>query len=166
MKIFANTEIEAALLRLKRKAETDDTVVKTVRQILRDVQRDGDKALFEYTRKLDGFDLNADNIRVTQQELIEAYRAVPKELVKTLEKSAAHIGAFHKLQRRKHFEQNSNGAVTGRRVIPVQCAGVYVPGGKAAYPSSVLMNIIPAKIAGVERIVMVTPPGKTERSSR
>ena len=161
MKIYTSGEIEAALQRLKRKAETDETVVKTVRQILHDVELEGDSALFEYTRRLDGFDLNENNIRVTEQEIFKAYDAVPKELIKTLEKSAANICAFHKLQRQQNYERNINGAVTGRLVLPVQRAGVYVPGGKAAYPSSVLMNIIPAIMAGVNQIVMVTPPGKT-----
>jgi histidinol dehydrogenase len=163
MMIYTSDEIEAALLRLKRKAETDEAVIKTVRQILRDVEREGDSALFEYTRRLDGFDLNEDNILVTEREIYEAYDAVPKALLKTLEKSAANISAFHKLQRRRNYERSIGGAVTGRLVIPMQRAGVYVPGGKAAYPSSVLMNIIPAVLAGVEQIVMVTPPGKDGR---
>jgi len=161
MRIFASDEISKALQRLQRKAETDERVVASVKQILRDVEQKGDEALFGYTRRFDGFDLNTNNIRVTQQEIDEAYRAVPKALVDTLKKSAANIRAFHELQRRQGYERAVGGAVTGRLVIPMRRAGVYVPGGKAAYPSTVLMNIIPAKIAGVEQIIMATPPGKT-----
>lgn len=161
MKIYAYSEIEAALRRLKRKAETDEAVAEAVRRILCDVEREGDRALFDYTRRLDGFVLNESNILVTEQEIEEAYDAVPQELIGTLERSAANIRLFHEKQRRQSYECSSDGAVTGRLVIPVRRAGVYVPGGKAAYPSSVLMNIIPAKLAGVEQIIMVTPPGKT-----
>ncbi len=161
MKIYKANEVETALKRLTRKAEADAEVTEIVRRILRDVEREGDKALFEYTRRLDGFDLNESNIRVTKREIKEAYDAVPRELIRTLEKSSANIATFHSMQKRQNYECGSDGAVTGRLVIPMQRAGVYVPGGKAAYPSSVLMNIIPAKIAGVGQIVMVTPPGKT-----
>ncbi len=161
MKIYSSNEIEIALQRLKRKAETDENVVASVRQILRDVESKGDRALFDYTKRFDGFDLNETNIQVSQFEIDEAYEAVSDALLSTLEKSAANIRAFHELQQRESYERASGGAATGRLVVPVQRAGVYVPGGKAAYPSTVLMNIIPAKIAGVEQIVMVTPPGKT-----
>jgi histidinol dehydrogenase len=163
MKIYDSAEIEQALARLNRKAETDERVVETVRKIISDVAREGDKALFDYTRRFDGFELNEGNIRVTDAELDSAYEAVPKALIETMENCAAHIIAFHRMQRRQGFESIDHGAVTGRLVIPVQCAGVYVPGGKAAYPSSVLMNIIPAAIAGVKKIVMVTPPDKDGR---
>ncbi len=163
MKIYTSSEIGDALRRLKRKAETDKTVTQTVKQILRDVERYGDKALFDYTRRFDGFDIDESNIRATKKEITEAYDAIPQALLETLKRSAANIGAFHDMQRRQSYECGSGGALTGRLVIPVKRAGVYVPGGKAAYPSSVLMNIIPAKIAGVEEIVMVTPPGKTGR---
>lgn len=161
MKIFKANEIEAVLLRLKRKAETDEGVIEIVRRILHDIEREGDRALFEYTRRLDGFELDETNISVSPQEVRDAYRAVPQELIGTLKNSAANITAFHLMQKRQNYECGASGAVTGRLVIPMSRAGVYVPGGKAAYPSSVLMNIIPAKIAGVEQIVMVTPPGRT-----
>ena len=161
MKIFKACETEAALKRLKRKAETDEGITEVVRRILRDVAREGDKALFEYTRKFDGFELSETNISVTPQEIKDAYDAVPKELIATLEKCSTNIAAFHAMQKRQNYECGLSGAITGRLVIPMRRAGVYVPGGKAAYPSSVLMNIIPAKIAGVEQIIMVTPPGKT-----
>lgn len=161
MKIYDSGEIESAIARLSRKAEADAAVIDTVRGIVADVGQRGDQALFEYTKKFDGFALNADNIRVTRQEIDDAYAAVPDGLLDTLKKSAENIAAFHELQKREGFERRIGGAATGRMVRAMQRAGVYVPGGKAAYPSSVLMNIIPAKIAGVEQIVMVTPPGKS-----
>lgn len=163
MKIYQAEDIQAALKRLQRKAETDEEVIEIVRRILRDVEREGDDALFKYTRKFDGFELDESNIHVARQEIAAAYDAVPKELLKTLERSAANINAFHTMQKRQDYEWGLDGAITGRLVIPMRRAGVYVPGGKAAYPSSVLMNIIPARIAGVEQIIMVTPPGKTGR---
>lgn len=161
MRIFDSSEIETAIDRLSRKAEADENVINTARSIVRDVAKRGDEALFEYTIRFDGFSLNADNIRVTQREIEEAYAAVPAELLDALKKSAQNVSAFHQLQKREGYERRSGGAVTGRIVLPIQRAGVYVPGGTAAYPSSVLMNIIPAKIAGVEQIIMATPPGKS-----
>lgn len=161
MRIYDSKDMEAVRSRLSRKAAVEDDVIETVRGIIADVVRRGDEALFEYTKRFDGFELSDDNIRVSQKEFDDAYAAVPKDLLETLKKSADNIEAFHELQKRDHYERSVGGAVTGRIVRPMQRAGVYVPGGKAAYPSSVLMNIIPAKIAGVEQIVMVTPPGKT-----
>ncbi len=161
IRIYDSGEIETVMARLSRKAEADENVINSVRSIVRDVANRGDEALFEYTKRFDGFALSADNIRVTRQEIDDAYAAVPADLMDTLKASAAHISAFHELQKREGFERRIDGAITGRIMRPMQRAGVYVPGGKAAYPSSVLMNIIPARIAGVEQIVMVTPPGKT-----
>jgi histidinol dehydrogenase len=161
IKIYDSSDIESVRNRLSRKASVEDDVLDAVRGIIRNIIQKDDKALFEYTKRFDGFELNADNIRVTQDEIDAAYSQISDDLLNTLKKSAENIAAFHKLQKREGYERNSDGAVTGRIVLPMQRAGVYVPGGKAAYPSSVLMNIIPAKIAGVEQIVMVTPPGKT-----
>ena len=161
MRIYDSKDMAAVMTRLKRKSGVEDSVISTVREIVSAVENEGDQALFAYTRKFDGFELSEENIRVTQAEIDAAYQAVPEELLNTLKKSAENIKAFHELQKRQGYERSEDGAVTGRLVLPVQRAGVYVPGGKAAYPSSVLMNIIPAKIAGVEEIVMVTPPGKT-----
>ncbi len=160
MRIYSSSEAAEAIARLKRKSEDDPRVVESVRAIVSDVRQNGDKALIEYTARFDGFTLTPDNIRVTKVELEAAYAKVPEALLGTLKKSAANIAAFHELQKREGYERKVDGAVTGRLVLPMQRAGVYVPGGKAAYPSSVLMNIIPAKIAGVEEIVMVTPPGR------
>ena len=160
MRIYNSDDIEAAKAPLKRKAEVDASVSEAVRKIIRDVRRDGDTALFDYTKKFDGFDLCRENIRVSRDDIQRAYLAVPAELIETLKKSADNIATFHQFQKREGYQRQTGSAVTGRLVLPMQRAGVYVPGGKAAYPSSVLMNIIPAKIAGVEEIVMVTPPGK------
>lgn len=160
MRIFNSSEAAEATARLKRKSEDDPNVVEAVRAIVGDVRQNGDKALFEYTERFDGFALTADNIRIKKDEIEAAYAKVPQALLDTLKKSASNIAAFHELQKREGYERRVDGAVTGRLVLPMQRAGVYVPGGKAAYPSSVLMNIIPAKIAGVEDIVMVTPPGR------
>lgn len=161
IKIYDSSDIESVRNRLSRKASVEDSVIEAVRDIIRGVMNKGDEALFEYTKRFDGFELNADNIRVTQNEIDAAYSVIPDDLLETLKKSAENISAFHELQKREGYERNLNGAITGRIVLPMQRAGVYVPGGKAAYPSSVLMNIIPAKIAGVEQIIMATPPGKT-----
>ena len=158
MRLYDYSEIPLVKERLDRKSETDERIVSTVRDIVSDVRKNGDAALFSYTKKFDGFDLNAGNIRVTKQEIDTAYKAVAPELLDTLKRSAANIAAFHAQQKREGFELDNGGAVTGRLVRPMNRAGVYVPGGKAAYPSSVLMNIIPAKIAGVGEIIMVTPP--------
>jgi histidinol dehydrogenase len=163
MRIYRSSDIEAVRARLKRKAEADPAVADAVRAILDDVRSKGDAALFGYTKQFDGFDLSAANLRVSKDEIAAAYAQLSPELLDVLKRSAANITTFHALQKRENYERRENGAVTGRLVLPVRRAGVYVPGGKAAYPSSVLMNIIPAKIAGVEEIVMVTPPGRDGR---
>ena len=160
MKIYTSADIIEARERLNRKSETDSQVVESVKKIVAEVKDKGDAALFEYTRMFDGFDINENNIRVSKKEIENAYDAISEELLDTLKKSAQNIRAFHEMQKREGYRCETKGAVTGRLIIPMQRAGVYVPGGKAAYPSSVLMNIIPAKIAGVSEIIMVTPPGK------
>lgn len=160
MRIYNARDISTVKQRLERKATVEQDVLDAVRKIITNVQRDGDDALFRYTQRFDGFGLCKDNIRVTKQEINEAYKEVSESLLGTLKKSVENIEAFHTMQKRDGFRQEVGGAVTGRLILPMQKAGVYVPGGKAAYPSSVLMNIIPAKIAGVEEIIMVTPPGK------
>ena len=131
----------------------------TVNGILEDVRRDGDQALFDYTLKFDKFALNADNIRVPRAEIDEAYSLLDKKLVEVIRRSAENIRAFHQKQLRSSwFEPKADGTILGMKFTPMARAGVYVPGGKAAYPSSVLMNVIPAKVAGVGEIVMTTPP--------
>lgn len=131
-----------------------------VADIIANVRQNGDEAIFSYTKQFDRCDINAANIRVTQEEIEEAYTKVDSKLVEVMKKSAANIRSFHEKQlHTSWFDPKPDGTILGMKVLPIAVAGVYVPGGKAAYPSSVLMNVIPAKVAGVERIIMTTPPG-------
>lgn len=133
----------------------------TVREILDNIRERKDEALFAYTEKFDGVKINAGNIKVTKEEIEEAYKAVDPGMVDINRKSLANIYEYHKKQvRQSWFDSKPDGTILGQKVTPLSRAGVYVPGGKAAYPSSVLMNIVPAKVAGVEEVIMVTPPGK------
>ncbi|MCR5357322.1 MAG: histidinol dehydrogenase [Lachnospiraceae bacterium] len=146
---------------LKRSPSQYTEYEETVKEILEKVRTDKDKALFEYTLKFDKFELNAGNIRVTEAEIDEAYDSYDKELIKVMERSAANIRAYHEKQvTNSWFDTKPDGSLLGQRITPIEKVGVYVPGGKAAYPSSTLMNIIPAKVAGVDRIVMTTPAGR------
>lgn len=163
MRIYYSSEMQSLKERLKRAAAADGDIAASVRKIVSDVAQNGDAALFGYTKMYDGFDLSSGNIRVTKDEIEKAYESVSEELSEILKRCAANISAFHNMQKREGRSIQTGGAATGYVMLPVSRAGVYVPGGKAAYPSSVLMNIIPAKIAGVEQIVMVTPPGKDGR---
>lgn len=133
----------------------------TVNGIINDIRNNGDKALFEYTEKFDKCVINANSIKITRQEIEEAYKALDPEFVEVMKRSADNIRAFHEKQKRNTWiDTKEDGSILGQRILPIEISGVYVPGGKAAYPSSVLMNVVPAKVAGVERIVMCTPPGK------
>jgi histidinol dehydrogenase len=146
---------------LKRDPNQYGTYADTVQTVIDTVKRDRDKAVFAYTREFDHVEINASNIRVTEQEIEEAIKEVKPELLEVMKKSLKNIQEFHEKQRQySWFDSKPNGTILGQKVTALESAGVYVPGGKAAYPSSVLMNIIPAKVAGVDRIVMVTPPGK------
>lgn len=132
-----------------------------VNDIIDNVRKNGDKAVFEYTLKFDKSELNASNIRVTEDEIKEAYKELDPRFVEVMKKSAENIRVFHEKQKRNSWiDTREDGSILGQRILPIEISGVYVPGGKAAYPSSVLMNVVPAKVAGVERIVMCTPPGK------
>ena len=146
---------------LKRSPSSYGTYEQTVSEIVNNVKENGDKAVFEYTEKFDHFALNSGNIRVTEEEIKEAYKEIPKDLIEVYRHSAANIRTFHEKQLRQSFiETRPDGSILGQRITPIEKAGVYVPGGKAAYPSSVLMNVIPAKVAGVPKIVMTTPCNK------
>ncbi|MBE5939876.1 MAG: histidinol dehydrogenase [Lachnospiraceae bacterium] len=146
---------------LKRSPNNYDEYADTVNEIVNNVKVNGDAALFEYTKKFDKADINKDNLIVTKEEIEEAYAIVGEDgLVDIIKMAAENIRVFHEKQRQySWFDSKPDGSILGQRVTPLYRAGVYVPGGKAAYPSSVLMNIIPAKVAGVPNIVMVTPPG-------
>lgn len=131
-----------------------------VAEIIETVKKGGDEALFSYTKKFDHCKMDAAHIRVTREEIDEAYQKVDADFVEVMKKSAANIRAFHEKQlRNSWFDPKPDGTILGMKILPIAIAGVYVPGGKAAYPSSVLMNVLPAKVAGVERIIMTTPPG-------
>ena len=146
---------------LKRDPNNYSAYEDTVQEIVDNVRANGDEALFEYTRKFDGAELSADNIRVTQAEIQEALSQVDPGLLAVMKKSMKNIREYHEKQKQySWFDSKPNGTILGQKVTTLSSVGVYVPGGKAAYPSSVLMNIIPAEVAGVEKIVMVTPPGK------
>lgn len=132
----------------------------SVNEIIGNVRENGDKAVFELEKKFDKVDLNPGNIRVTKEEIDEAYTKVDEKLLNVIRKSLKNIRAFHEKQKQNSwFTTDEKGIFLGQKVTPIAIAGVYVPGGKAVYPSSVLMNIVPAKVAGVPRIVMCTPPG-------
>ena len=130
-----------------------------VQKIVDDVKEKKDEALFAYTKKFDKADINAANVRVTEAEIKEAMEAVEPRLLEIMKKAMDNIRDYHQMQvQRSWFDTKENGVILGQKVTALESVGVYVPGGKAAYPSSVLMNIVPANVAGVERIVMVTPP--------
>ena len=133
----------------------------TVNDIISNVRENGDKALFDYTEKFDKCVITKDTIKVTRAEIDEAYKKLDPDFIEVMKKSAANIRDFHEKQKRESWiTTKEDGSILGQRVLPIEISGVYVPGGKAAYPSSVLMNVVPAKVAGVKRIIMVTPPGK------
>ncbi len=161
MKIVKLTEqTKKDLLRdlLQRSPQSYGSYEAVVAEIVEAVRKDGDKAVFSYTEQFDHFPLSADNIKVTREEIEQAYKELPAELVAVYKKSAENIRVFHKKQLRSSwFDSRPDGTILGQRMIPIERAGVYVPGGKAAYPSSVLMNVIPARVAGVDQIIMTTP---------
>ena len=146
---------------LKRSPNNYDEYTQTVNEILSNVRENGDKAVFEYTKKFDGAGIDASNVLVTTEELEEAYDKVDNKLIEVMRKSIANIRDFHEKQKAETWiDEKANGTKLGQKITPLSKVGVYVPGGKAAYPSSVLMNVIPAKVAGVDEVIMVTPPGK------
>ena len=146
---------------LKRSPNNYGQYADTVNEIVEAVKANGDQAVFEYTKKFDGAELTPENIRVTQEEIEEAYKQVDTEVLEVIRKAIVNIRTYHEKQKQySWFDSKPDGTILGQKVTPLTRVGVYVPGGKAAYPSSVLMNILPAKVAGVEQIVMVTPPGK------
>ena len=146
---------------LKRSPINYTEYEKTVNDILSDVRQRGDEAVFEYTKRFDKADINASNVQVTQAEIDGAYKEVSPELLDVIRKALVNIRAFHEKQVQQGWFTTENGILLGQKVTPLERVGVYVPGGKAAYPSSVLMNIVPAKVAGVSEIIMATPADAT-----
>ena len=146
---------------LKRSPNQYTEYESKVALILNRVKEERDQAIFDYTKQFDGVEITAESIRVTEEEIREAYEKVDASLVEIIRKAKSNIQTYHEKQRQySWFDSKPNGTMLGQKVTPLQRVGVYVPGGKAVYPSSVLMNILPAKVAGVDEIVMVTPPGK------
>lgn len=143
---------------LKRSPNSYKQYEDSVNSIVEEVKKNGDSAVFAYTKQFDGAEINKGNIRVTKEEIEEAYGLVDEKLIDVMKKSLENIRIYHEKQKQySWFDSRPDGVLLGQKVTPLSCVGVYVPGGKAAYPSSVLMNILPAKVAGVEKIVMTTP---------
>lgn len=146
---------------LKRSPNSYGEFEQRVADIVDNVKENGDKAIFDYTERFDGVKVDAQTIRVTEDEIKEAYEKVSDELLQIIRKALKNIEDYHVMQRQQSwFHSTPKGTILGQKVTPLEKVGVYVPGGKAVYPSSVLMNIMPAKVAGVDRIIMTTPPGK------
>ena len=158
VKLTSDTKNKLMSDLLKRTTDDYGEQEVVVKEIIKNVHDNGDAALFESTKKFDKADINAGNIKVTDAEIEEAYGLVDGELIEVIRKAIKNISDFHELQKRNSWINTyDNGSVLGQRVTPIESAGVYVPGGKAAYPSTVLMNVLPAKVAGVSIIIMTTP---------
>ena len=146
---------------LKRSPNSYGEFESRVNDIIQNVREKRDEAIFEYTLKFDGATINQDNIRVTEEEIKEAYEQVDPKLLDVIRKALVNIRDYHTKQKQfSWFDSDESGIILGQKVTPLKTVGVYVPGGKAVYPSSVLMNVIPAKVAGVSNIIMTTPCGK------
>ncbi len=145
---------------LKRSPNSYGEFEARVNEIIMTVRDKKDEALFDYTKRFDKADINTSNILVTEEEIEEAYRLVDKKLLEVIRKALVNIKTYHEKQRQTSwFDSQENGIILGQKVTALKRVGVYVPGGKAVYPSSVLMNVLPAKVAGVDEIIMTTPPG-------
>ena len=161
IKLTEETKKDILTTLLKRSPSQYPAYEKTVSEILSNVRKNGDKAVFEYTEKFDGYKYDENTIRVTEKEINEAYNNYDKELIAIMEKAFNNIKEYHEKQKQNSWiSTKEDGTLLGAKVSAIEKAGVYVPGGKAAYPSSTLMCVIPALVAGVERIVMVTPANK------
>ena len=160
--IELNQETKDSLLEnlLKRSPGNYGQYEQTVNEIIADVRARKNQALFEYTSRFDKCELTKETIKVTEEEIEEAYAAISPEFIEVMKKSAHNIRSFHEKQLHSSWIiPKDDGTILGQKILPIAISGVYVPGGKAAYPSSVLMNVLPAKVAGVSRIIMTTPPG-------
>ena len=160
IKLTAETKKDLLNSLLKRSPDNYGEFETAVAQIVKNVREKKDEAVFAYTEKFDKCKMTAETVKVTREEIEEAYGALEPELVEVMRKSAENIRAFHEKQKHNSwFDVKEDGSMLGQKITPISISGVYVPGGKAAYPSSVLMNVIPAKVAGVGKIIMTTPPG-------
>lgn len=143
---------------LKRSPSQYGEYESRVQAIIQNIKENGDEALFSYTKQFDKANINASNVKVTDEEFEEAYKAVDPALLDVIRKALVNIESYHELQKQNSwFKSTPQGTMLGQKVTPLEKVGVYVPGGKAVYPSSVLMNIMPAKVAGVDKIIMTTP---------
>ena len=160
LKLTEDTRKDILQNLLKRSPNNYGEFEGRVNAIIEEVRNNRDQAVFNYTKQLDGADINAGNILVTEEEIAEAYEQVDTTLLAVIRKSLVNIKKYHEKQVQNSWFTTEDGIILGQKVTALATVGVYVPGGKAVYPSSVLMNVLPAKVAGVDRIVMCTPPGK------
>lgn len=160
VKLTADSKKDLLNNLLKRSPNNYSEYESTVADIIADVRANKNQAVFSYTRKFDKWEIDETNIRVTPAEMDEAFAAIDEEFIRVMKASAQNIADFHKKQLHNSWiDPRPDGSILGQKILPIAISGVYVPGGKAAYPSSVLMNVIPAKVAGVKRIIMTTPAG-------
>ena len=166
VKLDQNTKAQALEKLIGRGASGYGEYEKTVQDIIADVRADGDKALIAYSKKFDRCDLTPETMRVSKEEIRAAYASLDPALIEVMKKAAQNIRVYHEKQKRSSWiTTNENGVILGQKITPIGVSGCYVPGGRAVYPSSVLMNIVPAKTAGVEKIIMCTPPGADGRAA-
>lgn len=161
IKLTAQTKKNILEKLLKRSPSSYTGFEESVNEIIKNVKERGDEAVFAYTKQFDGAQISSENVLVTSSEIEEAYAKVDEKLLAVIRKSLVNIRSYHEKQKRySWFDSTEDGTLLGQKVTPLATVGVYVPGGKAVYPSSVLMNVVPARVAGVKRIVMTTPPGR------
>ena len=160
LKLTEDTQKDILESLLKRSPNNYGEFEGRVNDIIENVRKNKDEAIFSYTKQFDGADINASNILVTEEEIEEAYKQVDEKLLAVIRKALVNIKKYHEKQLQNSWFTSEDGIILGQKVTALEKAGVYVPGGKAVYPSSVLMNVLPAKVAGVDRIIMCTPPGR------
>lgn len=160
IKLTQDTKKDIQQNLLKRSPNSYGQYEASVKEILDRVKEEGDGAVFAFTEKFDGAKINESNIQVTEEEIAQAYEKIDKELLSVIRRALVNIREYHEKQKRNSwFDSSKDGVILGQKITPIQRVGVYVPGGKAVYPSSVLMNVVPAKVAKVDEILMATPPG-------
>lgn len=160
VRLTADTQRDILDSLLKRSPNNYSEYEDIVADIIKNVRENGDQAVFSYTKQFDKWEINRDNVRVSDGEIKEAFNAIDTRFIEVMKKSADNIARFHKKQLHNSWiDPKPDGSILGQKILPIAVSGVYVPGGKAAYPSSVLMNVIPAKVAGVRKIIMTTPAG-------
>ncbi len=153
-----NWKEDPELLRIKTRGQgLESKYAQSVLEIIENVRKFGDSAVFSYAKKFDRVDLNSENVKVSEKEIEEAFEKVPKNVVDAIEFAVERVKKFHEHQKENSYFVTEPGILLGQKVTPLESAGIYVPGGKASYPSSVIMNAVPAKVAGVEKVVMITP---------